>query len=133
MATPAEKLADAVDTLHALQNKGLIAIHTDDISTVYRQRLIRNGFLKEILKGWYIPSSPDEMPGDSTSWYANYWEFCSRYISEKYGDKYVVSADSSLQLHSGNQTVPAQLLIRSPDASNFKTDLPYHISLFHMR
>jgi hypothetical protein len=133
MATPAEKLADALDALHALQNKGMVAINTNDISTVYRQRLTKNGFLKEVLKGWYIPSSPDERPGDSTSWYANYWEFCSRFITEKYGDRYIVSADHSLQLHSGNQTVPAQLVIRAPDASNFKTDLPYHTSLFHMR
>lgn len=56
MATPAEKLADALDALHALQNKGLVAINTNDISTVYRQRLTKNGFLKEVLKGWYIPS-----------------------------------------------------------------------------
>jgi fido (protein-threonine AMPylation protein) len=133
MATPAEKLADALEVLHALQNKGMVTIHTSDISTVYRQRLIKNGFLKEVLKGWYIPSSPEEMPGDSTSWYANYWEFCGRYISEKYGDEYILSADYSLQLHSGNQMVPTQLLIRAPDASNFKTDLPFHTSLFHMR
>jgi hypothetical protein len=121
-----------LDALHALQNKGIVAIHTSDNGTVKRQRLTKNGFLKEVLKGWYIPSSPDEMPGDSTSWYANYWEFCSRYISENYGDGYIVSADYSLQLHSGNQTVPVQLLIRAPDASNFKTDLPYHTSLFYM-
>lgn len=133
MATPADKLADALKALHALQNKGIVAIHTNDISTVYRQRLTKNGFLKEVLKGWYIPSSPEEMPGDSTSWYANYWEFCSRYISEKYGDNYILSADYSLQLHAGNQNVPEQLLIRAPDASNFRTDLPYHTSLFHMR
>jgi fido (protein-threonine AMPylation protein) len=133
MATPAEKLAAALDTLQALQNKGTIAIHTDDISTVYRQRLIKNGFLREVLKGWYIPSRPDEMPGDSTSWYANYWDFCSRYINEKYGDSYTVSADQSLQLHSGNQTVPAQLVVRAPEAANFKTDLPHQTSLFHMR
>ena len=133
MATPEEKLADALDALHSLQNQGLVGINTSDIKTVYRQRLTKNGFLKEVLKGWYIPSSPAEKPGDSTSWYANYWEFCKRFISEKYGDSYTLSADQSLQLHSGNRTVPAQLVIRAPKASNFKTDLPYHTSLFHMK
>src|SRR3954462_3026214 len=106
MATPAEKLADALDSLHALQKDGLVAIHTNDISTVYRQRLLKNGFLKEVVRGWYIPSSPEEKQGDSTSWYANYWEFCARYINEKYSDNYILSADQSVQLHSGNQTVP---------------------------
>ncbi len=133
MATPGEKLAEALKALHKLQNEGIVAINTADISTVYRQRLTKNGFLKEVLKGWYIPSGPEETQGDSTSWYTNYWDFCIRYIGEKYGDNYVVSADQSLQLHSGNQTVPTQLVIRAPVASNFKTDLPHHTSLFHMR
>jgi hypothetical protein len=133
MATPAEKLADALDTLHALQQRGMLAINTKDISTTYRQRLIKNGFLKEVLKGWYIPSSPQEQAGDSTSWYANYWDFCSAYLADRYEDNYTVSPDQSLQLHSGNQTVPAQLVIKAPTATNFKTDLPYHTSLFHMR
>ncbi|WP_205589798.1 hypothetical protein [Mucilaginibacter celer] len=116
-----------------MQNKGLVAINTSNISAVHRRRLTKNGFLKEVLKGWYIPSSPDETQDDSTSWYANYWDFCSRYITEKYGDEYIVSPDLSLQFHSGNQTVPVQLVIRSPEASNFKTDLQHHTSLFHMR
>lgn len=133
MATPAEKLADALAILHELQNKGLVAINTGEISTTYRQRLVKNGFLKEVLKGWYIPSRPDEIPGDSTSWYANYWDFCSRFLTEKYGDSYTVSPDISLQIHSGNTAVPAQLVIRSPEASNFNTTLPHHTSLFHMR
>jgi fido (protein-threonine AMPylation protein) len=133
MATPAEKLADALDTLHALQQRGMVAINTKDISTTYRQRLLKNGFLKEVLKGWYIPSSPQEQTGNSTSWYANYWDFCSAYLAERYGDSYTISPDRSLQLHSGDQTVPAQLVIKAPAATNFKTDLPYHTSLFHMR
>lgn len=53
MATPAEKLADALDALHPLQNNGMVAINTNDISTVYRQRLTKNGFLKAVLKGQY--------------------------------------------------------------------------------
>jgi len=133
MATPAEKLADALDILHALQQRGLVAINTRDISTTYRQRLLKNGFLQEVLKGWYIPSSPQEQAGDSTSWYANYWDFCSAYLIDRYGDSYTISPDQSLQLHSGNQTVPVQLMIKAPAATNFKTDLPYHTSLFHMR
>jgi hypothetical protein len=133
MATPAEKLGDALHALHTLQKSGMIAINTKEMSTTYRQRLVKNGFLKEVLKGWYLPSSPEERPGDSTSWYANYWDFCSSYINFRYGHQFTLSPEQSLQLHSGNQTVPAQLVIKAPDAANFKTDLPYHTSLFHMR
>jgi hypothetical protein len=55
MATPAEKLADALDALHALQSKGMVAINTNDISTVYRQRLTKNGFLKKSSKAGISP------------------------------------------------------------------------------
>ena len=27
-------------------------------SRVHRERLTRNGFLREVMKGWYIPSRP---------------------------------------------------------------------------
>jgi Fic/DOC family len=133
MATPAEKLAEALDALHTLQKQGIIAIHTNEINNLLRQRLVKQGFLKEVVRGWYIPASPDERMGDSTSWYSSYWVFCARYIAEKYKNNWIVSADQSLQLHSGNQTVPIQLMIKSPEASNFKTDLPYNTSLFHLR
>ncbi|MGF7081486.1 Fic family protein [Mucilaginibacter sp. UYCu711] len=133
MTTPAEKLGDALEALHTLQKRGMVAINTKEISTTYRQRLVKNGFLKEVLKGWYIPASPEERPGDSTYWYANYWNFCGSYINFRYRHQYILSPEQSLQLHSGNQTVPAQLVVKAPDAANFKTDLPFHTSLFHMR
>jgi hypothetical protein len=36
-------------------------------------------------------------------------------------------------IHAGNWTVPKQLIIKSPKANNFKTDLPFDTSLFHMK
>lgn len=52
MPSPAEKLAAAPEILHELQNQGLIAIKHKDIPKIVRQRLIKNGFLKETTKGW---------------------------------------------------------------------------------
>ena len=44
-----------------------------------------------------------------------------------------MSAEQSLMIHAGNWTVPKQLIIKSPKANNFKTDLPFDTSLFHMK
>jgi hypothetical protein len=133
MALPAEKLAQALKILHSLQEKGLIAIKSSEISRVNKERLIKNGFIKEVTRGWYIPSRPDLTEGDSTSWYSSYWDFCVRFLEEKYGSNWIVSAEQSLLLQAGNWSVPTQLLIKSPLATNYSTDLPHNTSLFSMR
>ncbi|MFI5158660.1 MAG: Fic family protein [Sphingobacteriales bacterium] len=133
MPKSTEKLAASLTELHNLQQRGLTAIHTDDISKASRMRLVQQGFLKEVVRGWYIPARPDERPGDSTSWYTNYWDFCARYLESRYVTEWIVTADHSLQWHAGNHAVPAQLMIKAPTASNFKTDLLHHTSIFHLQ
>jgi hypothetical protein len=130
MATPGEKLADALEELHGLQEKGLVAIKSIEINRVNRELLVKTGYLKEVSKGWYTPSRPDERPGDSTSWYSSYWEFCGRFLDEKYGKDWIVSPEQSMQLNAGNWTVPKQLLVRSPEGSNYNMPLPHDTSLF---
>ncbi len=66
MSTPSEKLADALEALHDLQKNGSIAIRSADLSRTHRERLVRNGFLEEVIKGWYVPARPDETRGEST-------------------------------------------------------------------
>ena len=80
MAIPAERLADSLEELRRLQEDGKVAIQSDDLSRTHRERLIENGFLKEVIRGWYIVSRPDEKPGDTTTWYSNFWHFCSRLL-----------------------------------------------------
>lgn len=133
MATPAEKLAESLQTLHKLQEEGKVAIHTDELSRLDRERLAKNGFLKEVTRGWYIISRPDEKRGESTSWYNSFWHFCARFLNDKFKDTWCISAEQSVQLHAGNWTVPDQLIIKSPDANNFNTELPNNTSLFSMR
>jgi len=37
--------------------------------------LSKNGFIKEVMKGWYIPVRPEEPTGESTAWYALFGAF----------------------------------------------------------
>ena len=89
----------------------------------------RNGFLREVMKGWYIPSRPDEPAGDSTAWYAAYWAFAAQYRESRFGDEWCLSADESLLLHVGDRTVPLQLLLRAPKGTNKPTPLPHGTSV----
>lgn len=133
MATPSEKLAASLEVLHELQTRGIIAIRSRDLTRTHRERLLENGFLKEVMKGWYIASRPDEGRGDSTAWYASFWDFCAAYLNGRFDTEWCLSPEQSLSLHAGVQAVPAQLLVRSPKARNKVTQLAYETSILEVR
>lgn len=133
MAVPSEKLADSLDVLKALQDKGVVAIRSADLGRTHRERLVRNGFLHEVMKGWYVPARHDQSAGESTGWYASYWEFCAAYLERRFGDQWCLSPEHSLALQAGNRTVPQQLLVHTPQGGNKPTKLPHKTSLFDVR
>lgn len=134
MATPRERFVEALTFLKELQDQGIVGIHTEDIPNVkHRRLLVKNGFIREVTKGWYIATDPNEKEGETTSWYSSYWEFITRFLQRKYGDDWCLSADQSLLLHAGNRTVPQQLLVRSLKGNNKPTPLPYNTSLFNLK
>jgi hypothetical protein len=133
MASPHEKLAESLEALRALQDRGVVAVRSGDLTRTHRERLIKKGFLLEVMKGWYIPARPDEATGESSAWYASYWGFCAAYLQERFGPNWSLSPEQSLLLHAGNMTVPCQLLVRSPKARNKVTKLPHDTSLFDTR
>jgi hypothetical protein len=133
MATPQEKLAQSLETLKRLQDKGIVAIRARDLSRTHRERLLKNGFIQEVMKGWYIPARPGERAGDSTDWYASFWDFCAAYLRARFNNEWCLSPEQSLSLHGGNRAVPHQLLVRSPKGGNKPTNLLHGTSIFDMR
>jgi hypothetical protein len=134
MTTPSEKLAQSLEVLSKLQTTaGAAAIQSKDLTRTHRERLVKNGFLEGIIKGRFIPSRPDEVRGESTTWYASFWRFCAVYLEERFGRDWCLSPEQSLSLHSGNWTVPRQLVVRSPKARNKVTALPHGTSLLDLR
>lgn len=134
MASPSENLAKSLERLQQLQSEiGTAAIRSRDLSRVDRERLLKSGFLQEVMKGWYIPSRTDEMRGESTAWYASFWKFCAAYLNERFDAEWSLSPEQSLSLHAGNWTVPRQLLVRASKAGNKVIQLPHHTSIFDVR
>ena len=133
MATPQQKLADSLEALEALQKRGVVAVRSSDLGRIRRERLVKGGFLQEVMKGWYIPSRPDEARGESTTWYASFWDFCSAYLTVRFNEKWSLSPEQSLFIHTGNRAVPRQLLVRSPRARNKVTPLAHDTSLLEVR
>jgi fido (protein-threonine AMPylation protein) len=134
MAKPSEKLAESLQRLHKLQNvNGAAAIRAKDIPRTHRERLKGNGFLREVMKGWYVPSRLDEKEGDSTAWYASFWRFAAVYLETRFRKNWSLSPEQSLSLHGGNWSVPRQLVVRSPRGGNKMIPLPHGTSLLDVR
>lgn len=134
MASPAEKLAQSLEELKKLQNdQGFTVVRTSDLSRTHLDRLVANGFLTQVIKGWYFSTSPDIKPGNTSSWYTSFWYFISVYLNHRFGESWCLSPEQSMQIHSGNWVVPGQLLVRSPKGSNNRTDLLHGISIFDVQ
>src|ERR1700752_4236564 len=132
MASPNEKLANSLEVLRELQETGIKAIKTSKISRVHRDRLVKNGYLKQVTKGWYITSRPEERQGETASWYTSYWDFCAEYLSDMYpDDDYFISPDQSILVHIGSETIPIQLIVRTNKQMNHKTPLIHNTSIWH--
>lgn len=134
MPSPSEKLADSLEVLrNALANASEKVIRSNMITRTHRERLISNGFLIEIIKGWYIITRPEDKKGDSTYWYTSFWQFCSSYLNYKLKEDWVVSPEQSLLIYAGNWNVPYQLIIKSPNGNNNIIKLPYSTSLIDIK
>lgn len=133
MPKPNEKLAESLAVLQELQKGGRRVFRSDDLSRTHRERLLRNGFLQEVMKGWVISSSPSVRARDSTPWYASFWEFCGRYCNDRFGEEWHLSPEQSLLLHAENTVTPTQVVVYSPRGTNHTMDLLFGTSLYDLK
>ncbi len=133
MPAPHEKLAESLAALQALQKGGRRVIQSSELSRAHRERLLANGFLQEVMKGWLISSSPGARPGDSTPWYASFWEFCARYCDQRFDDAWHLSPEQSLLLLAENTVIPRQVVLYSPKGTNHNRDLLFGTSLYDLK
>ena len=133
MPPPNEKLAESLAALQALQKGGQRVFRSDDLSRTHRERLLQNGFLQEVIKGWLISSNPSARAGDSTPWYSSFWEFCQKYCIDRFGEEWHVSPEQSILLNAENTVIPPQVVIYSPKGTNHKLDLLFGTSLYDLK
>jgi hypothetical protein len=123
-------LTAALKTLKRLQEKHNGVVEASDFKDdEQRAVLVDTGFLRPVMKGWYICSSPSDGEGDSTAWYASFWAFVSGYLGKRFGKRYCLNPEASLLLHTGNTTVPRQVTCVTVDSGTSKVDLPFGNSL----
>jgi len=133
MAPPNTLLAKSLTLLAKQQGAGKNVIRGSDLPRMDRQRLVKAGYLEEVLRGWYLPSRPDALRASSAAWFAGMWEFITGYCNGRFGADWHVSPEQSLMLRTGERTLPKQVQIWAPRANNQTVALPHGCSLFLYR
>ncbi|NJD20823.1 MAG: Fic family protein, partial [Gemmatimonadetes bacterium] len=106
---------------------------TSELSRTHRERLARNGFITPVMRGWWMLSNPEAEPGDTTAWYASFWEFCARYATLRFGQDWHLSPDLSLLRHAEATAIPRQVILHTPSGTNNQIGLPFGTSIFDYR
>jgi len=133
MATLPQKLASSLEKLHKLQSGGRRVLRSKEFPRADRERLLDQGFLREVIKGWLISASPDAAPGDTTPWFASFWEFCARYCEFRFGKNWHLSAEQSLLLHAEDTVIPTQVIVYSRKGTNNTLSLLFGTSFYDLK
>ena len=121
------RLAAALERANAFARKQVVK--SASLPRADRELLVERGYLQEICKGWYLLSRPVEKPGDSTAWYAAFWDFLSVYLEERFGTDYCLSAASSIDVHTGASVIPQQVIVPTVQGGKMVLGLPHNTSV----
>lgn len=138
MATPRippaqRRLASALRKLKQRQDRGQAVFQSDDFTRADREALIAAGFLRMVVKGWYLVVRPGDAPGDTTPWFAAMRDFVAGYCNARFGTEWYVAPAYSLLVHAGATALPQQVIIHTPLAGNNRLELPGDCSLLITR
>ena len=130
MSAPHEKLADSLRVLQQAQADGRTVFQNTVFSRTHRERLVSNGFLQEVVKGWYMLSNPSDQNRESTGWYASFYTFVAAYCNERFGSDWHLSPEASLAVYAGSTAIPSQVLVYAKAGKNNNLPLQYGTSIF---
>jgi hypothetical protein len=122
-----ERLARALKKAKRLAGQTHI-IRGNALERADREILVRTGWLQDIIRGWYMLVRPDVATGDTAAWYANFWDFIHLYLTDRFGENYCLSAESSLDCHTEKSTIPTQLIVMAHFGGGL-TNLKHDLSL----
>lgn len=122
-----KRLSEALTRVHSTAKDHII--RSKDISRADREILVQGRWLQPIVRGWYLLVRPDAPPGESSAWYASFWDFLGLYLQDLYQDRYCLSAENSLDMHVASTAIPKQVIAIAEKGNNSPLELPFNTSL----
>jgi len=131
---PAQRqLAAALRRLKRLQDQGKVVFRSADLKRRERESLVAAGFLRPVVKGWYLAARPGDAPGDTTPWFAALRDFVAGYCAARFGNEWYLSPAFSLHVHAGATTLPKQVIVHAARGTNSVLELPGDCSILDYR
>jgi hypothetical protein len=121
------KLADALERARTIASKHVVK--SAQLRRADRELLTERGYLCEICRGWYLLTQPIDKEGESTAWYAAFWDFLSVYLEGRFGTDYCLSAASSIDVHTGANVIPRQVIALTAQGGKMELPLPHNTSV----
>jgi len=125
----AEALSDVAES--AIGN----IVHSKNIKAKQQALLVKRGYLKKIIKGWYLFDADlsAQKAGDSALWYESMWSFIGQYLFYRFNDDYWLSPEASLNIHTDNNSMPRQMVVFVKGGTEIITKLPNDMSIMVTR
>lgn len=89
-----------------------------------REALTEKGYLTEIIRGYYVLGAPQPGVDPRTIVNSSFWNFLNVYLRERFGSAYCLSAEGSLDLHTGVTSTPKQAIVIAGSGGSQTVDLP---------
>jgi len=122
-------LAEALESANKTAINNIV--HSKNIKPKQQALLVKNGYFKRIIKGWYLLDADVTLHTvvESALWYESIWSFISQYLTSRFNDNYWLSPGASLDLHTENNTMPTQIVAFVKGISSDIIKLPNDMSL----
>lgn len=108
-------------------------VYHKNIKPKQQALLNKHGYLKKIIKGWYLLDADlaAQKAGESALWYESMWGFIEQYLSSRFDDNYWLSSEASLDLLTENNSMPAQIVVfvKNDEAIWTVAELPNKINI----
>ena len=128
MSLDAQKvLAEALRRVHAAAPDQILRAR--QMTRADRELLKRRGFLVEIIRGWFALSTPQAQPGDTAFWHLHFWPFAGAYLKSRFGERYCLSAEHSLDVWVEANQTPSQLIVMAGKGGVLTIKLPNKASI----
>lgn len=119
-------IADSLNKAKRQARDGIL--RSSDLSAIDRTRLIHGGWLKRVVRGYYVLGTPGR-EGESGVWHGHdFRSFARLYLADRFGKGYCLSAKDSIDVHIGEPSLSGQMVVNTRNQSA-KVDLPFKSSI----
>lgn len=127
--TTNQLIAEALSAVRPCANQNIV--NARDTNSKQQALLVKHGYLKRIIKGWYLFDADLTAlnAGESALWYASIWAFLGQYLTSRFKGNYWLSPEASLDLHTQNNALPVQLVLFTKNGTEDIVSLPNDMSL----